>query len=293
MARPPSATRGAILRCPASVVSLGIKRASGRLRAVGPSCVCVNAFCAREPLSLACSPGRWRPGPLHAHVNPRGGGLGRLPTMPPIGFSCALTGYCACSGVRVRAARRDWHRIRHSADPFSQNGLFLAVFSQWVCSLASTPPHITASPPKPRPHHPEPRPHQPKPRPHHPEPRPSRFEWWLQRFLVGGFAALEASPRRVAGVSCLYWCNSPRLLAARSRFGTVRRLHRRPPRRKTLTMGGVGEVACDTGTTMPGLVRRSHTNPLLRALTSSIAHQPAMWSVGGAARARMSRLTRQ
>ena len=47
----------------------------------------------------------------------------------------------------MRAARRDWHRIRHSADPFSQNGLFLAVFSQWVCSLASTPPHITASPP--------------------------------------------------------------------------------------------------------------------------------------------------
>ena len=30
----------------------------------------------------------------------------------------------------------------------------------------------------------------------------------------GGFAALEASPRRVAGVSRLYWCNSPRLQAA-------------------------------------------------------------------------------
>ena len=29
----------------------------------------------------------------------------------------------------------------------------------------------------------------------------------------GGFAALEAFCRRVAGVSRLYWCNSPRLLA--------------------------------------------------------------------------------
>ena len=29
----------------------------------------------------------------------------------------------------------------------------------------------------------------------------------------GGFAALEASCRRVAGVSRLYWCNSPRLVA--------------------------------------------------------------------------------
>ena len=113
MARPPSVTRGAILRGRASVVSLGIERASGRLRAVGPSCVCVNASCAREPLSLACSPvrwrlgpGRWRPGSLHVHVNPMGGGLGALPTMPPIGFSCALTGYCACSGfAREQHAR--------------------------------------------------------------------------------------------------------------------------------------------------------------------------------------------
>ena len=34
------------------------------------------------------------PGPTYAHVNPIGGGLGRLPTMPPIGFSCALKGSC-------------------------------------------------------------------------------------------------------------------------------------------------------------------------------------------------------
>ena len=34
------------------------------------------------------------PGPTYAHVNPIGGGLGRLPTMPPIGFSCTLKGSC-------------------------------------------------------------------------------------------------------------------------------------------------------------------------------------------------------
>ena len=54
---------------------------------------------------------------------------------------------------------------------------------------------------------------------------------------MGGFAPLEASCRRVAGVSRLYWCNSPRLLAVRSRFGVAWRPKCRPPRRKTLTMG--------------------------------------------------------
>jgi len=64
---------------------------------------------------------------------------------------------------------------------------------------------------------------------------------------MGGFAPLEASRRRVAGVSRLYWCNSPRLVAVRSRFGAVRsrfgaawRPNRRPPRRQTPTMGGRG-----------------------------------------------------
>ena len=45
-----------------------------------PSSVSVNVSCAR--------------GPDDPHVNPIGGGLGRLPTMPPIGFSCALKGSC-------------------------------------------------------------------------------------------------------------------------------------------------------------------------------------------------------
>ena len=37
--------------------------------------------------------------------------------------------------------------IRQSADPFPQSDRFSAFFAQWVCSLASTPPHIAASPP--------------------------------------------------------------------------------------------------------------------------------------------------
>ena len=62
----------------------------------------------------------------------------------------------------------------------------------------------------------------------------------------GGFAPLGALLRRVAGVSRLYWCNSPRLVAVRSRFGAERRPHRRPPRRQTPTTGrcGRGGLRC-------------------------------------------------
>ena len=38
-------------------------------------------------------PDKWMPGPLHAQVNPTGGSPGRPPTLPPIGPSCAGTGY--------------------------------------------------------------------------------------------------------------------------------------------------------------------------------------------------------
>ena len=37
--------------------------------------------------------------------------------------------------------------IRQSADPLPQSDRFSAFFAQWVCSLASTPPHVAASPP--------------------------------------------------------------------------------------------------------------------------------------------------
>ena len=91
----------------------------------------------------------------------------------------------------------------------------------------------------------------------------------------GGFAPLEASCRRVVGVSWLYWCNFPRLVApstwaklnrvpltaqfprlvaARSRFGLVRSRFRavrrpkcRPPRRKTPTMGCRGRGGLRSG----------------------------------------------
>ena len=37
--------------------------------------------------------------------------------------------------------------IHQSADPFPQSDRLSAFFAQWVCSLASTPPHVAASPP--------------------------------------------------------------------------------------------------------------------------------------------------
>ena len=77
----------------------------------------------------------------------------------------------------------------------------------------------------------------------------------------GGFAALEALLRRVAGVSRLYWCNSPRLLAVRSRFevrGAQSADHLGDKRQQ---WGVAGEVVCDLGTTAPGLAWSSHANP--------------------------------
>ena len=50
----------------------------------------------------------------------------------------------------------------------------------------------------------------------------------------------------------------------------------------------MGEVLCDTGTTAPGLAWSSHENPLLRALTRTIARKPAIPCLGGAAHARIS-----
>ena len=49
--------------------------------------------------------------------------------------------------------------------------------------------------------------------------------------MVGGFAALEASPRRVAGVLRLYWCNSPHATAGD--MGVVARA-------SAMAAGGVG-----------------------------------------------------
>ena len=56
-------------------------------------------------------------------------------------------------------------------------------------------------------------------------------------------------------------------------------------------MGLMGLMVCDAGTTAPGLVRRSHANTLLRALTCTIARKPAIPCLGGAAHARISEPT--
>ena len=58
----------------------------------------------------------------------------------------------------------------------------------------------------------------------------------------GGFAPLEASCRRVAGVSRLYWCNSPRLAVP----STWAELDRAPLTAQFLPFGG-GEVAVRGG----------------------------------------------
>ena len=61
------------------------------------------------------------------------------------------------------------------------------------------------------------------------------------------------------------------------------------PSAKNANNGGVGEAACGVvNTTMPGLVRRSHANPLLRALTSYLARKPPIPRLGEAAHARIS-----
>ena len=58
----------------------------------------------------------------------------------------------------------------------------------------------------------------------------------------GGFAPLEASCRRVAGVSWLYWCNSPRLAVP----STWAELDRAPLTAQFPPFGG-GEVAVRGG----------------------------------------------
>ena len=90
-----------------------------------------------------------RPGRNHTatsrkqtHNNTKESGLNK-PTQNP-GLDTAST---RLDGAVSTNQRTCTHRFRQSADPFSQNGAFLAVFIQWVCSLATAPPHVGASPP--------------------------------------------------------------------------------------------------------------------------------------------------
>ena len=76
-------------------------------------------------------------------------------------------------------------------------------------------------------------------------PGPARALWPFRRashLWRWGFAALEASLRRVAGVSRLYWCNSPRLATP----STWAELDRAPLTAQFLPFGG-GEVAVRGG----------------------------------------------
>ena len=68
-------------------------------------------------------------------------------------LTCASKSKRACSGVYVRTCTRpcksasisqrtNARQFRQSADPLRQNSLFSAFFTQWVCSLAYTPPPI-------------------------------------------------------------------------------------------------------------------------------------------------------
>ena len=56
---------------------------------LGTGCRC--AF-SENSLVAVHSPRRWSCGPFNAHVNPTGGSVGGVPTVPPQGPSCAATG---------------------------------------------------------------------------------------------------------------------------------------------------------------------------------------------------------
>ena len=109
----------------------------------------------------------------------------------------------------------------------------------------------------------------------------------------GGFAPLEASCRRVAGVSRLYWCNSPRLVApstwaklnrapltaqfphlvaVRAWLWLVWRPKCRPPRRKMLKIRccGRGGLRCGHNGAWPRVLLareppNMHSNPSMRS----------------------------
>ena len=71
-------------------------------------------------------------------------------------LTCASKSKRACSGVYVRTCtqpcksasisqRTNARQFHQSADRIIQNHRFLAVFTQWVCSSAATPPQVSGS----------------------------------------------------------------------------------------------------------------------------------------------------
>ena len=116
-------------------------------------------FCERilrtRALSPARSPdrwwsklGRWTPGPIDARVHPIGGGLGRLPTMPPIGFSCALEGSCCQQrGPAASTATTTDTTAPKTQTTSPTTPRFSAFFTEVVCTLGTTQPQTAISPP--------------------------------------------------------------------------------------------------------------------------------------------------
>ena len=108
----------------------------------------------------------------------------------------------------------------------------------------------------------------------------------------GGFTALEAGWRRVVGVSEPWMASFPPIGGgvAAVRGGVV-------PTLQTTSVKNadngllVAKWSAFWAHQCLAVVRCSHVNPLLRVLTRTIARKPAMWSVDGAAQARMSGLT--
>ena len=100
----------------------------------GPTSVSVNASCAR--------------GPDNPHVSPIGGGLGRLPTMPPIGFRCALKGSCCQQrGPAASTATTTDITAPKTQTTSPTTPRFSAFFTEVVCTLGTTPPQTATSPP--------------------------------------------------------------------------------------------------------------------------------------------------
>ena len=100
----------------------------------GPTSVSVNASCAR--------------GPDNPHVSPIGGGLGRLPTMPPIGFSCALKGSCCQQrGPAASTATTTDTLVPKTQTTSTTTPRFSAFFTEVVCTLGTTQPQTATSPP--------------------------------------------------------------------------------------------------------------------------------------------------
>ena len=86
-------------------------------------------------------------GPFDTHVHPIGGGLGRLPTMPPIGFSCAWKGSCCQQrGPAASTATTTDTLVPKTQTTSPTTPRFSAFFTEVVCTLGTTQPRTVISP---------------------------------------------------------------------------------------------------------------------------------------------------